>query len=369
MPPQKEIVITTPAQEKNYPVFISRGCLGRLPRYLKTQHHGKKMVCIIDSVVAQHYKNTVTEILRSRAQLLLTVPSGEHSKSRKEKERIEDSMLANKFGRDTVIVAVGGGVIGDLAGFVAATYNRGIPIIHVPTTLLSMVDSSIGGKTGINTAYGKNLIGATHQPDAVFDDLLFLDTLPAEEFSSGMAEVIKMAITSDRNFFDFLSRNCEKILQKNEQQLLEVISKSVVLKKNIVEKDPNEKGMRQILNFGHTAGHALEQYFLYAIRHGFCIALGMCIETRIAVLLKECAPETEAAICSALSRYGLPTKLSEKVDTAKIFEMMSADKKNINALPRFILLQKIGAIKCSRTAYSFVANEKIIRRALTAVSP
>src|SRR3989344_888 len=208
------------SKECNYQIFVGSNVLGKLADFVKQNHAGKKVAVIIGENTNKLHKDKINNALKELTPLFVTVPSGESSKSRKMKEAVEDKLLDNKFGRDSLIIAIGGGVIGDLAGFVASTFNRGIPIIHVPTTMLAMVDSSIGGKTGINTKHEKN-----HK----------------------------------------------KILARDKSILQEIIKRNIELKKEIVEEDAEEKGLRQILNFGHTFGHALEAYNNYKIRHGFAV--------------------------------------------------------------------------------------------------
>ena len=197
---------------REYPIIIGNTLLPAAKDFLEKSHHGKKIVIITDSNVKELCKEKISEAFKGLNPALVFIPAGEISKSRQMKEKIEDSLLEKKFGRDTVIIAIGGGVVGDLAGFIASTYNRGIPIVHIPTTLLAMVDSSIGGKTSVDTAHGKNLIGAIYQPDAVFADLDFLDTLPKEEFLNGLAEIIKIAAASDKELFDFIKANVSNII-------------------------------------------------------------------------------------------------------------------------------------------------------------
>src|SRR3989338_8857869 len=268
-------------KEKKYPVFLGISTSSSIRDFLKESHNGKKIVVVTDNNVKPICSEMILNQLKDLNPYMISIPAGESSKSRNMKDRIEDHMLEKKFGRDTVIIAVGGGMIGDLAGFTASTYNRGISLIHVPTTLLAMVDSSIGGKTSVNTSHGKNLIGATYQPDAVFADLNFLETLPPEEFANGMAEIIKIAAASDKELFSFIEKNSKKILERDKNALFRIIKRSIELKKQVVEKDEKEHGLRQILNFGHTVGHALESCNNYQMKHGHCVSIGMAVESKI----------------------------------------------------------------------------------------
>ncbi|MFH0874315.1 MAG: 3-dehydroquinate synthase [archaeon] len=349
---------------KKYPIIVGNSAASLIKDFIKKNHKNKRIVLITDDSVKKLYETKILEIIKSNNICLISIPAGESSKSRETKQKIEDQLLEKKYGRDTLIIALGGGVIGDLAGFVASTYYRGIPIIHIPTTLLAMVDSSIGGKTGIDTKYGKNLIGTIHQPEAVFADLNFLDSLPEEEFLNGLAEIIKIAITLDKELFSFIEKNNKQISAKEKEVLLHIIKRSIELKKDIVEKDVEESGLRQIINFGHTFGHALEAYSQYKIKHGYGVSLGISVEAKIAVLTGDLKKEREKRIISLLKSFNLPTKINSAVDSNKIIKIMEADKKATNQKPRFIILKEIGRIKTNDTAFSFEVSGDIIKKAI-----
>ena len=349
---------------KEYPVFIGSSLLPAAKDFLEKNHQGKKVVIITDSNVKELCKEKISEAFKGLNPALIFIPAGESSKSRQMKEKIEDSLLEKKYGRDTVIIAIGGGVVGDLAGFIASTYNRGIPIIHIPTTLLAMVDSSIGGKTSIDTEQGKNLIGAIYQPDAVFSDLDFLDSLQKEEFLNGLVEVIKIAAALDKELFSFIETNVSNIMEKEKNSLLHIIKGSIELKKNVVEKDEKESGLRQVLNFGHTFGHAFESYSDYKSKHGYCISIGIAVESKIAVLNDDLKEKEEKKIVSLLEAFGLPVKVSSDIDIGKIMGLMVSDKKTLGQKPRFVILDRIGKIKTDKINFSFEVNEDNIRKAI-----
>jgi len=254
----------------------------------------------------------------------IVVPPGESSKTREWKARIEDQMLEAGFGRDCQIIAFGGGVINDLAGFVAATYCRGVAWIAIPTTLLAMVDASIGGKVAVNAPLGKNMIGAFHPPEEVIVDFNLLKSLPEREWKNGVAEIIKYGLIKDPSLLE-------------APRSLKAIKRSIAIKKEIVAADPKEKGLRRILNFGHTVGHALEQLSDYQLSHGEAVAMGMRVATRMSGLRKEEIARVEAC----LDREGFEEiPLSEK-----ILEVIKLDKKARNGLPRFVLLEEIGKVR------------------------
>ncbi|MFH0868172.1 MAG: 3-dehydroquinate synthase [Candidatus Woesearchaeota archaeon] len=352
----EELKINT--RNKDYSIFIGNSILSKIEGCTKN----KRVVIITDDNVKKLYGDKILEIIKSA--YLISIPPGETSKSMKTKEEIEGMLLEKKYGRDTIIIALGGGVIGDLSGFIASTYNRGIPIIQIPTTLLAMVDSSIGGKTGIDTKYGKNLIGTIYQPDAVFADMEFLKTLPEEEFLNGLAEIIKIAAISDKELFTFIEKNTKNILEKEKEVLLHIIKRSIELKKNVVEKDTEESGLRQILNFGHTIGHALEADSGYEGKHGYFISQGIAIESKIAVLSGSLKNEEEKRITSLLDAFSLPTKIKKDIELDKIYRFMEADKKTRNQKPRFIILDGIGKIKTDNADFSFEIDEDIIKKAI-----
>jgi len=349
---------------KSYEVSIGSSISTSVKDLIRKRHKNKKIVVVTDDKLKKLCEKIILNALKSLNPLLITVPAGEKSKSRETKEKIEDTLLEKKYGRDTVIIAFGGGVIGDLVGFVASTFNRGIPLIHVPTTLLAMVDSSIGGKTSVNTKHGKNLIGTTYQPDAVFADLDFLDTLPNGKFINGMAEIIKIAATSDKQLFEFIEKNNKKILNRDKNILLHIIKRSVELKRNIVEKDEKESGLRQTLNFGHTFGHALENYKKYKTKHGHCISLGLVVEAKISSLIRKLDNKEVERIVSLLKKFNLPVKVEKNIDIDEIIEIMKIDKKARNQKPRFVILEKIGKIRSEKNNFSFEVDEKLIRKAI-----
>ncbi len=360
----EQIKIEIQNKNKEYNVFVGTSITKLIEKFIKENHKDKKIVIITDDDIKNICKNSIVNSLKPLNPYLISVPAGESSKSRETKAKIEDILLEKRYGRDTVMIAFGGGVIGDLVGFVASTFNRGVPLLHVPTTLLSMVDSSIGGKTGINTKHGKNLIGTTYQPDAVFADLNFLDTLPKEELLNGLVEIIKIAITSDKALFSFIEKNSKNILKKEKNTLLHIIKRSIELKKDVIEKDVLESGLRQLLNFGHTFGHAFEAYSRYKIKHGYCISLGIVVEAKIAALLGNLKTKEEKRIISLLEKFGLPTKIKKDIDANKIIRIMEIDKKTRNLKPRVVILKELGRIKIDNANFSFEVDKNTIKKSI-----
>ena len=275
----------------------------------------------------------------------IVVPDGEQFKNLDWANAIYTALLTNFFDRTSALVALGGGVIGDLTGFAAATFMRGVPFAQVPTTLLAMVDSSVGGKTGVNHPMGKNMIGAFHQPKLVLMDLDTLKTLPKEEFLSGMAEVIKYGVIADRELFDYLEKNREKILSLELGPLTHIIKRSCEIKADVVSKDEREGGLRAILNFGHTVGHAIETIENYTRRHGEAVAIGMVYASKFAHHIGLCDALVPERVEKLIRSYGLPTGLSvlsRRPSVTELMDTMQVDKKAEGGKVKFVLPTKIG---------------------------
>jgi len=329
----------------SYDILIDESLFGDLAAGLKNKPIANAYAIIVDSNVGKLYgKNLLKDFEDNNTHAhLITFKAGEKSKSRQTKEKIENEMLRLALGRDTCIIALGGGVVGDLAGFVAATYMRGIPYIQVPTTLLAMVDSSIGGKVAVDTPHAKNSIGAFHQPKKVIIDLNFLKTLPKNELINGLAELIKHALIKDVNLFHFLEKNINKILKYDLDILKKIIKRSCEIKAGIVAEDEKEKGMRMILNYGHTIGHSIESALGYKISHGNAIAIGMSYAAKLSAKLGFLHEGSVIRQNNLLEYVGLPHRLSHhKLKPKKILERIQYDKKMINDRLNFILLNSIG---------------------------
>jgi 3-dehydroquinate synthase len=274
------------------------------------------------------------------------VPAGEASKSLEMVGRLYDRLADLPADRSTLVVAVGGGVVGDLAGFAAATYNRGLPLFMVPTTLLAMVDSSVGGKVGINHPKGKNLIGAFHQPAGVWIDTAFLGTLPDREYRSGLAEVVKYGVILDEEFFRYVEDNADTLLARNQAHLQHVVGRSCRLKADVVEQDEREEtGLRAVLNYGHTFAHAFETVAGYgAWLHGEAVAAGMVCASRLAVTLGLVSPDVTDRQAALLGKFGLPTAPLAGWDADALIEVMRRDKKAKAGKLRFVLPRRLGAV-------------------------
>lgn len=352
--------------DDSYPIVIGPALFPQIGADLAKAPLGRAAAVITDSHVAPWYGQRLLLALEKVGVPghLLSFPAGEKSKSRKVKEEIEDQMFLLGLGRDTVILALGGGVVGDLAGFIAATYHRGIPYIQIPTTLLSQVDSSIGGKTAIDVPYGKNLLGAFHQPKRVYIDPETLATLPLRELSAGMAEVVKYAVILDADLFSFLEANVGAILGLEEIALTHLLARCCQLKARVVEADEREENLRKILNFGHTIGHALERCGGYDGLHGEAVAVGMVVEGWIAFRMGCLDGDALEQIPRLLERFALPSCLPGGAEVDEIVQATYWDKKARQGRPQYVLPRRIGEMEARDGLYGIPVEEEVVRWAL-----
>ena len=326
----------------------------------------RSIAIISDHHVSDLYGKKLLSFLQSTGieAHLVAFQAGEASKSRATKETLEDQMLSLGLGKDTTIIAFGGGVVTDLAGFVAATYCRGVPFISVPTTLLGMVDASIGGKTGVNTPFGKNLIGAFYLPDSVIVDYSFLKSLSYEQIKEGLVEMVKTALVYDEMLFNDLLvfiRSAKEI----DESFKKMISRCCEIKLKVVESDFKEiRGARRILNFGHTVGHALEKIFNYEIGHGQAVAMGMIAESSMAFEMSLLSQKDFHMIVDVLT----PLMKPRSFDLEKAVEMMTLDKKSMGKTPRFVILRKIGEVDDCSGEYCMPLEKEVIVRGLQFLS-
>lgn len=284
---------------------------------------------------------------------LFSVPAGEKNKTRETKQLLEDQLLEKKFGRDSCFIAIGGGVTTDIVGFLAATYCRGVPVIYFPTSLLAMVDASVGGKTAVNTPFGKNLIGTFTQPLSVWIDVESLETLPPSEWENGLVEMLKHGLIADKDYFIELKNY-------NENKSIDWIVKSCQIKKAIVEQDEHDLGIRQLLNYGHTIGHGIESIANYKISHGQAVALGIMVESYIAMQLGVLSKAVFEVIYQAFQ----PIQSSVFQHLDLFMQSLQRDKKSKKNIPHFVLLQDIGKPQVIDNQYSFPVSDKIIHQAL-----
>jgi 3-dehydroquinate synthase len=329
--------------ERSYPIHIGAGLLDDARLYAP-HVRGRRIAVVTNAVVAPLYLERVRKAVEQAGQpmAVIVVEDGEQAKSWATLDRVFDGLLAAHCGRDSVIVALGGGVVGDLAGFAAATYQRGIPFIQVPTTLLAQVDSSVGGKTAINHARGKNMVGAFHQPLAVIADVATLDTLPDRELRAGIAEVIKHGFVLDPGFIGWLEANIEKLLARDRTALGHAVRRSCELKAKVVAADEREGGLRAILNFGHTFGHAIEAGVGYGEwLHGEAVATGMVMAAELSVRAGTLRREDAERVRALIARAGLPVQ-GPTLAIDRYLELMQVDKKASGGKIRFVLLEGLG---------------------------
>jgi 3-dehydroquinate synthase len=333
---QPSHTVTVDLGDRRYPVLIGSGMIGGYDLSLFLE--GPHCLVVTNETVAPLYLERLSPSLGGRTIEVLRLPDGERHKSLASAERVVDALADMRAGRDGAVVALGGGVVGDIAGFAAATYMRGIHFIQVPTTLLAQVDASIGGKTGVNHRHGKNLIGAFHQPRAVLIDTDVLDTLPDREFRAGLAEVIKHAVIADAAFFAWLEANVDALLNRDAAALGEAIGRSCEIKAHVVAADEKEQGVRALLNFGHTFGHAIEHALGYGEwLHGEAVAAGMVM----AAALSGIDAPAITRLRRLLEAAGLPVSPPDGCRD-RLRAAMEADKKNRQGKLRFVLLRDIG---------------------------
>ena len=330
--------------ERSYPIHVGTGLLDRADLIVPFLVQKKAAVVTNPTVAPLYLERIAGALAREGVEVVrIFVPDGEEHKDWRTLNGIFDALLEQRCARDTTLIALGGGVIGDLAGFAAATYQRGVPLVQIPTTLLAQVDSSVGGKTAINHALGKNMIGAFHQPKLVLADLDTLKTLPERELRAGLAEVIKHGLIRDAAFFGWLEANLDPLLARDPDALGQAVMRSVAIKAEVVGKDERERGLRQLLNFGHTFGHAIETGLGYgAWLHGEAVAAGMAMAADLSRELGFLSEADAGRIGSLLKRAGLPIAASG-IDSKRMRQLMSVDKKAREGRIHFVLLERLGA--------------------------
>ncbi|RCJ19596.1 3-dehydroquinate synthase [Nostoc minutum NIES-26] len=342
-------IINVNLPQQSYEIAIAPSSLEQLGQYMTDLQLGKKVLVVSNPTIFKHYGEKAIASLKSAGFEVAScsLPAGERYKNLNSIQKLYDIALENRLERSSTMVALGGGVIGDMTGFAAATWLRGINVVQVPTTLLAMVDSSIGGKTGVNHPHGKNLIGAFHQPRSVLIDPEVLKTLPMREFRAGMAEVIKYGVIWDAELFSQMeaSKNLNQLRYIKPELISTILTRSCQAKADVVGKDEKEAGLRAILNYGHTIGHAVESLTGYRlVNHGEAVAIGMVAAGQIAVDLGLWQQEDTERQNALIQKAGLPTKLPDGVDIEAIIEALQLDKKVKAGKVRFILPTQIGVV-------------------------
>ena len=328
--------------ERSYPIHIGQGLLNN-PALLREAIMGNSALVVTNTTVAPLYRQRLDTALTGLKSTTIQLPDGEAYKSIESLQKIWDALIEGRFDRNTTLIALGGGVIGDITGFAAASYQRGVNFIQIPTTLLSQVDSSVGGKTGINHPGGKNMLGAFWQPQVVIADTDTLNTLPDRELSAGLAEVIKYGLIYDGAFLNWIEANIDALRARDPQALAYAIRRSCEIKAEVVSQDERETGLRAILNLGHTFGHAIENAQGYGNwLHGEAVGAGMCMAARLSELEGNISATDVARTCQIIQRAGLPTHAPENMSEAQFRNLMGIDKKVLDGKMRLILLKRIG---------------------------
>ncbi|MBN2442766.1 MAG: 3-dehydroquinate synthase [Spirochaetales bacterium] len=344
----EEITVQVNVSQQEYKIYIGYNILDTVIKHITQSPYGNRYAVITDSTVKTlHAENFAAKMKKYNNDVLLfDFPAGEIYKTRETKQMLDDFLLDNRFGRDSAIIAFGGGVVGDVAGFVAATFMRGIPYIQVPTTTIAQADSSIGGKTAVDYPQGKNLIGAFHHPCSVFIDTITLATLDERNFTSGLIEVIKHGLIRDKNLFDFFNRNSEYILSRDHSEhartMTDLMRKNCTIKNEIVAKDAKENNLRKILNYGHTIGHAIEHLSGYSLLHGEAIAVGIATEAFFSYKLGLSSHEDYIEQRNIIKKIHLPVTIPGEIKNEDIMKLMLLDKKAKAKQPEFVLLKQIG---------------------------
>ena len=338
------IPVRTPTEQ--YDIHIGSGILAEVGAYATALTPGRKAFLVSHPTLAELYGSTLSDTLRKAGFDVSTylVPEGERSKTLSTASELYTYLAQHGADRQSLVCALGGGVIGDLSGFAAATYMRGIPLIQIPTSLLAMVDSSVGGKTAVNHELGKNLIGAFYPPHAVFTDVTLLQSLPEREYLCGLSEIVKAGVISDTGLFTFIEDHVKAVQDRQEQALTTLIERAIAVKVEVVQQDPTERGLRAILNFGHTIGHALEAVTSYTqYSHGEAVAIGMALVALLSEHLGYCHAEARQRLLTLLQTLHLPVTYAN-IPVERLLEAMTHDKKAVQGSARFVLMQDIGSV-------------------------
>ncbi len=350
--------LTVNLGDRSYPIHVGEGILPRAGEFLSQAGLRGKVAIVTNPTVAQLYLDAVHEALTDAGfeMIPILIPEGEEHKNLKTLASIYDRLITERLERNSCVMALGGGVVGDVAGFAAATYLRGIPYIQVPTTLLAQVDSSVGGKTGVNHQNGKNLIGAFHQPRSVLIDVTVLQSLPPRELVAGLAEVIKYGVIEHPALFTLLEEKIDKVIGLDRELLVQIIATSCRIKARVVEKDEREDDYRAVLNFGHTIGHALEAVTDYRkYLHGEAVGIGMAQATAISVHQGFCDQRSLERIRKLIRKAGLPADIPPDVSRQSLIQSMEVDKKSAEGRIKFVMCAGIG-----RTCFHSLAPGEIL---------
>ena len=358
---------TAHVELSGYRVTIVRGVLDDVGTIVRDSAPAHRYAIVTDTNVGPLYAERVRASVGHGRSRVLTIEAGEAHKTRGTWASLTDEMLEAGFGRDTAVIALGGGVVGDLAGFVAATFMRGVPYVQVPTTLLAMIDASVGGKTGVDTPAGKNLVGAFHQPAAVVADPAVLASLPREHLRAGLAEAIKHGVIADAEYFDSVIDAAPVLLgdqQSSDDHLTPLVRRSVAIKAEVVRRDEREGGVRKTLNFGHTIGHAIELRSDFRMLHGEAVAVGMVVESRVAERVGVADAGTSKRVRDGVRRAGLPSEVPAGQTPADILVATRSDKKARAGIVEYALPARIGAMAGADRGWSVPVADDVVLEVL-----
>lgn len=363
----KSLLCNIPQHSRSYEIRIQKGIINDTAAIDSLLSGlGSRFAIVTDEQVAPIFGQNLSRSLTVAGLecYLFAFPAGEKNKTRRTKEVLEDQLFEKGLGADTCIIALGGGVVTDLVGFLAATYSRGVPLVMIPTTLMGMVDASLGGKTGVNVPYGKNLVGVVYHPKNVIIDPLSLEGLPKRELKNGIVEMIKHGLIADAAYFKFLAENVESLLALEEAVIEHAIFESCRIKTGIIEQDDRDKGKRNLLNFGHTVGHALEVLTQYTVPHGVAVAIGLLVESHLAVKMGFLAAAVLDEIKAILERYDISLSLPFKFTIQEVIDAMALDKKSLKGKPHFVMIKEVGSPVAFGGAYCTTVPDNLLKSSL-----
>jgi len=360
----QKIEVKIPSCPKSsYTIAIGAEFLSTVLSKIKKLLPGKELFLITDSNIAKT-KHLKTLLGKQNMPRFIITPAGEKSKNISTVTKIIETMEKKSLGRDCAVIALGGGTVGDIAGFVAAIYKRGVPVIQIPTTTVAQADSSIGGKTGVDSSISKNAFGIFKNPAAVFIDVGTLKTLDKKQFNTGLVESIKHALIADKDYFAYLQKNLESIITRKYKPLEYIAMENCRIKTDVVEQDPYEKNRRRILNYGHTIGHAVESASNYKILHGQAVAIGIIAANIIEQKLGLGGKERLAELKKLFGRLNISLKIPKTITKRQIFDIIGRDKKAIQKWPRFVLLEKTGKVLCKNGRFAHQVERKIVEETI-----
>jgi 3-dehydroquinate synthase len=363
-----KITVQVPMQQAgSYPIMIGTGILYGLLDHIEKQFPKKSLFIITDEKLVQagHFKLLTGD--KNIPHYVIT-PAGEQSKNMTTLTAILETMEKYRLGRDTVVIGLGGGTVGDIAGFAAAVFKRGVPVVHIPTTTVAQADSSIGGKTGVDSSMSKNAYGCFWHPAAVFIDTVTLSTLDDVQYRTGLAESVKHAAIASSEYFVFLEKNCDAILRRETAVLEKIAEYNCRIKASVVEEDPTEKNKRRILNYGHTIGHAIESASDYKLLHGQCVAIGMIAAGKIEKAMGLVHDDRLERIEKLLTKLELPTKIEGGLRAhpavSQLMDLLALDKKAVGKWPRFVVLEKLGTVYCRESQWAIEVKPEIVKQVI-----